>query len=92
MTVRVEESDYFRREGNDVHTDVDVSLSQAILGGIVRIQGLYEDLNLRIPSGEFSCQNSLSVVTCLIIVPTFHNNLKRNNSIQKSFLNPYYEN
>ncbi len=97
MTVRVEESDYFRREGNDVHTDVDVSLSQAILGGIVRIQGLYEDLNLRIPSGEFSCQNSLSVVTCLIIVPTFHNNLKRNNlnrnnSIQKFFRNPYYEN
>jgi DnaJ-class molecular chaperone len=65
VTVRVEESDYFRREGNDVHTDVDVSLSQAILGGIVRIQGLYEDLNLRIPSGEFRCQNSLSVVTCL---------------------------
>ena len=52
MTVRVEESDYFRREGNDVHTDADVSLSQAILGGIVRIQGLYEDLNIRIPSGE----------------------------------------
>ena len=52
VTVRVEESDYFRREGNDVHTDADVSLSQAILGGIVRIQGLYEDLNIRIPSGE----------------------------------------
>ena len=38
MTVRVEESGYFRREGVHVHTEADISLSQAILGGVIRIQ------------------------------------------------------
>ena len=54
VTVRVENSGYFRREGVDVHTDATISLSQAILGGIIRIQGLYEDLNVRIPPGTSS--------------------------------------
>ena len=38
VTVRVEPSDYFRREGYDVHTDANISLSQSLLGGIIRIQ------------------------------------------------------
>lgn len=54
VTVRVEESDYYRREGYDVHTNANISISQAILGGIIRIKGLYEDLNVRIPSGTDS--------------------------------------
>lgn len=54
ITVRVEESDYFRREGYDVHTTANMSLSQALLGGIIRITGLYEDINLRIPPGTSS--------------------------------------
>ena len=29
-------------------------MSQAILGGIIRVQGLYEDLNVRIPAGTSS--------------------------------------
>ena len=39
VTVRVEESGYFRREGIHVHTEADISLSQAILGGVIRVQG-----------------------------------------------------
>jgi len=54
VTVRVEDSDYFTREGYDVHTSANISISQAILGGIIRIQGLYEDLNIRIPAGTDS--------------------------------------
>nr|ALS04495.1 chaperone protein dnaJ [Acartia pacifica] len=54
ITVRVEESPYFRREGYDVHTEANISISQAILGGIIRIQGLYEELNVRIPPGTDS--------------------------------------
>lgn len=54
ITVRVEPSEYFRREGYDVHTDANISLSQALLGGIIRIQGLYEDLNVRITAGTSS--------------------------------------
>ena len=49
ITVRVAESDYFRREGQDVHTTAFISLSQALLGGVIRITGLHGDLNLRIP-------------------------------------------
>lgn len=41
VTVRVEESTYFKREGGHVHTDADISLSQAILGGIIRIQVIH---------------------------------------------------
>lgn len=40
---RVEKSAYFRREGADIHTDAEISLSQAVLGGTIRVQGVYED-------------------------------------------------
>lgn len=43
FTYRVEKSSYFRREGADVHTDAEISISQAILGGSIRVQGVYED-------------------------------------------------
>ena len=42
-------SGYFRRQGADVHTDAKISLAQAALGGAIRIQGVYEDLNVQIP-------------------------------------------
>jgi len=54
VTVRVDESDYFSRVGNDIHTNANISISQAILGGIIRIQGLHEDLNIRIHPGTDS--------------------------------------
>lgn len=43
-----------RREGNDVHTNAAVSISQAILGGTIRIQGLYEDHTVQIIPGTSS--------------------------------------
>ena len=54
ITFRVAKSDYFRREGADVHSDVTISLSQAILGGSTRIQGVYEDITIKIPPGTSS--------------------------------------
>merc|ERR1719221_2499387 len=54
ITCRVGESDYFRREGYNVHSTAFISLSQALLGGIIRITGLHEDINLRIPPGTSS--------------------------------------
>lgn len=38
----------FRREGADVHSDVTISLSQAILGGSLKTDGIYEDLQLNV--------------------------------------------
>lgn len=44
----MEKSRYFRRDGSDVHTEAEISLSQAILGGTIRVQGVYEDQTLQV--------------------------------------------
>lgn len=54
ITFNVAPSDYFRRQGADVHTDAKISLAQAALGGAIRVQGINEDLNVQIPSGTTS--------------------------------------
>ncbi|XP_061703283.1 dnaJ heat shock protein family (Hsp40) member A3a isoform X2 [Syngnathoides biaculeatus] len=51
ITFRVQKSPVFRRDGADIHSDLYVSVAQAILGGTARTQGLYETLNLAIPAG-----------------------------------------
>ncbi|CAG5104412.1 Similar to l(2)tid: Protein tumorous imaginal discs, partial [Cotesia congregata] len=54
ITFRVEKSRYFRRDGADVHTDAEISLAQAALGGTIKIQGVYEDHTVQIPPGTSS--------------------------------------
>ena len=54
ITFRVESSDYFRRQGSDVHTDAHISISQAVFGGNIRVMGVHEDLNVQIPTGSSS--------------------------------------
>uniref|UniRef100_A0A1B6M6S0 DnaJ homolog l(2)tid, mitochondrial n=1 Tax=Graphocephala atropunctata TaxID=36148 RepID=A0A1B6M6S0_9HEMI len=54
ITFRVDKSDYFRRDGPDVHTDAEVSLAQAVLGGTIRIQGIYEDHTVQVLPGTSS--------------------------------------
>jgi len=54
ITFRVESSDYFRRQGSDVHTDAHISISQAVFGGNIRVVGVHEDLNVQIPTGSSS--------------------------------------
>lgn len=49
--VQVQKSPVFRRDGADIHSDLFVSVAQAVLGGTARTQGLYETLNLSIPAG-----------------------------------------
>nr|XP_046271375.1 dnaJ heat shock protein family (Hsp40) member A3a isoform X1 [Scatophagus argus] len=51
ITFKVQKSPVFRREGADIHSDLYVSVAQAILGGTARTQGLYETLNLTVPAG-----------------------------------------
>ena len=54
ITFRVAKSDYFRRQGSDVHTDAKISIAQAALGGTIRVRGIHEDLNVQIPAGTGS--------------------------------------
>lgn len=48
VTFRVDKSDYFKRDGPDVHTEAAISVAQSLLGGSIRIQGLYEDHVLQV--------------------------------------------
>lgn len=48
ITVRVAESSEFRREGADVHSEVTISFTQAVLGGRLRIPGIYDDIMLKV--------------------------------------------
>ncbi|XP_025836741.1 protein tumorous imaginal discs, mitochondrial-like isoform X2 [Agrilus planipennis] len=54
VTFRIDKSDYFQRDGPDVHTEATISVSQAVLGGTIRIQGLYEDHTLQVLPGTSS--------------------------------------
>ncbi|KAL6102932.1 dnaja3 [Pungitius sinensis] len=51
ITFRVQKSPVFRRDGADIHSDLFISVAQAILGGSAKTQGLYETLNLTIAAG-----------------------------------------
>ena len=55
VTFRIDKSDYFKRDGADVHTEADISISQALLGGTIRIQGIYEDHTLQVCKRTFTC-------------------------------------
>ncbi|XP_062610317.1 protein tumorous imaginal discs, mitochondrial-like isoform X1 [Saccostrea cucullata] len=54
VTLQVAKSNQFRRDGADVHSEVSISLSQAVLGGTVRVPGVYEEIHLKIPAGTQS--------------------------------------
>ncbi|XP_063933174.1 chaperone protein DnaJ-like [Zophobas morio] len=47
LQLNVKESETFKRIGNNVHVDVDISLSQACLGGVARVPSLYGDVELK---------------------------------------------
>jgi DnaJ homolog subfamily A member 3 len=51
VTFKVQPSKIFRRDREDVHSDCFISISQAILGGNINIQGIYENHQLKIPKG-----------------------------------------
>ncbi|XP_065811723.1 dnaJ homolog subfamily A member 3, mitochondrial-like isoform X1 [Labrus bergylta] len=53
ITFRVHRSPVFRRNGVDIHSDVLISIAQAILGGTATSQGLHETISIVIPP---SCQ------------------------------------
>ena len=42
IKVLIDPSNYFVREGLDLHTEADISISQALLGGQLKIRGLYD--------------------------------------------------
>ena len=51
VTIIVEEDDYFIRDGVDVHVEVPISVTQAILGGTVDVTTLTGEAEMKIPKG-----------------------------------------
>uniref|UniRef100_A0A6Q2ZM04 DnaJ homolog subfamily A member 3, mitochondrial n=1 Tax=Esox lucius TaxID=8010 RepID=A0A6Q2ZM04_ESOLU len=51
ITFRVQKSPVFRRDGVDIHSDVLISVAQAILGGSAQVQGLHSTIDIQIPPG-----------------------------------------
>ncbi|XP_071361042.1 dnaJ homolog subfamily A member 3, mitochondrial-like isoform X2 [Trachinotus anak] len=51
ITFRVQRSPVFRRNGADIHSDMPISIAQAILGGTATAQGLYNSISMLIPAG-----------------------------------------
>lgn len=47
-TLQVQKSSVFRRNGADIHSDLLISVAQAVLGGTARCQGLYETINITV--------------------------------------------
>ncbi len=59
VTVIVEEDDFFHRDGADVHVEVPISVTQAILGGTVDVKTLTGEAEMTIPKG---CQPDSKLV------------------------------
>ena len=51
VQVIVDEDEYFHRDGYDVHTEVPISVIQAILGGTVDVKTLTGTVEMKIPKG-----------------------------------------
>ncbi len=52
---QVSDSDVFERNGFDVHSNVWVSFTQAILGGEVKIPGLHGSIMVKVRHGRTCC-------------------------------------
>ena len=51
INVKVRNHAYFKREGSNIHTDLYLNISQAVLGGEVAVKTLYGDVTIKIPPG-----------------------------------------
>jgi DnaJ family protein A protein 3 len=48
VTFRVKTSEKFRRDKEDIHSEVNLSIVQAILGGAIKVTGIQEDHVLQV--------------------------------------------
>lgn len=53
VTIRIESDEFFERDGDDLHVEVDIPMVQAVLGAKIKINGLLEDevVNVKVPQG-----------------------------------------
>jgi DnaJ-class molecular chaperone len=78
VMVREDPQQHFTREGTDVHTEVSISLTQAILGGTVEIETLTGSVEMKIPKG---CQPDTKMVLRGKGVPVLNAGGRKGNQI-----------
>lgn len=56
VTVRIEQNDYFERDGNDLHVSIVIPMVKAALGAQLEVRGILEDekVPVKIPAGSQS--------------------------------------
>lgn len=54
IEVNIRNHAYFRREGNDIHLELPITLSEAVLGGKVNVPTTHGSVTLSIPKGSSS--------------------------------------
>ena len=75
VTCRVMPHDYFERDGDNLHTRVNISIVQAALGADIEVDGIFEDekVTVRVPEG---CQNGQVVRTRGYGMPRFRSDAR----------------
>ena len=51
MKVKIKAHTYFKREQSDIHTINYISITQAVLGGKIKIKTLYGEVNINVDPG-----------------------------------------
>lgn len=66
--LQVAKSRDFKRQGADLHSEIHISVAQAVLGGTIRIPGVYEEilLNVRFITGNLDISFINNLYTMLI--------------------------
>lgn len=78
VQVIVEDDDYFHRDGHDVHTEVPISFTQAILGGTVDVKTLTGEVEMKVPKG---CQTDARLLLRGKGIPILNGNGKGNHIV-----------
>lgn len=75
VTCRIQPHDYFERDGDDLHTRVNVSVVQATLGAELELDGIMADekVSVRIPEG---CQNDQVIRVRSYGMPRFRSDVR----------------
>jgi len=85
VQVIVDSDDYFTRDGDDVHTVAEMSLTQAVLGGSVDVRTLNGEVEVKIPKG---CQPDAKLMLRGKGIPRLHGGGKGNHIVHLKLVIP----
>lgn len=85
VQVVVDGDDYFIRDGFDVHTEVPISLTQAVLGGTVDVKTLTGEVEMKIPKG---CQPDAKLMLRAKGIQQLHGTKKGNHIVHLKLIIP----